>query len=91
MTPGKLRVLIVAQLVTITVAAGAIGWVLIKANGERMGARRDACVLIVGLARAAAGNSPKALAAANAYIDRTQLHDCNAYAQDPTAKPGGKP
>jgi hypothetical protein len=47
----------------------------------RRDAARDSCTLIVGLARAAAGHDAKALKAANVYIARTPLHDCNTYAR----------
>lgn len=86
MSRDRVAILIAAQIVTLILGLGLLAFVVAQGGQERIGARRDSCVLIVGLARAAAGNSPRALAAANAYIARTQLHDCNAYAHHPTVR-----
>lgn len=80
MSPKKLRLLIAAQILAFLIGIGALINTVHVSEADRIGARRDTCELIVGLARAAAGKSPKALAAANTYIASTQLHDCNAYA-----------
>lgn len=83
-----MRVLIVVQIVTLIIGLGAIYLTVKASESDRIGARRDTCELIVGLARAAAGTSAKAERAANAYIARTPLRDCNAYAHQ---QPGRKP
>jgi hypothetical protein len=48
---------------------------------SRRDAARDSCYLLRGLVTAATTQAPAQRAASNAYIARTQLHNCNGYAR----------
>lgn len=73
------RIAVVQLIVAVAAVAVLIAAILVAENA-RHEAARDSCTLIVGLARAAAGTSQRALTQANAYIAHTQLRDCGVYA-----------
>lgn len=77
----KIKTLIAMQLVTLIVGLGGLIVAVVGEHTSRINARRDTCHLIVGLVTAATSKSPAASRAAQAYVDRTPLRDCNRYAQ----------
>lgn len=82
----KLGILLAAHLVTLLIAATAVGIALASINTERNTARYDSCRLLRGLVVAAAPNA-KVRKRATAYIDRTPLRNCHAYANRSTGLP----
>ncbi len=70
----------VVQIAVALAAVAVLVAAIVVANDARHNAAHDSCVLITGLARAAAGGNPEALTKANAYISHTKLRDCGGYA-----------
>lgn len=76
---GGLRLLVVAQIVLNVIAVVAAVVAIQDATSSRRAAARDSCELLLGLVHSAA--PPSRSAAVRAYVDRTPLHNCNAYAR----------
>jgi hypothetical protein len=82
---GRLgAVLRVTQIVTSVIAIVALSFAiaaLTETTHSRRESARDSCQLLRGLVYAATTKAPAQRTAAAAYIARTPLHDCNAYAR----------
>lgn len=75
-----LVLLVAGQLVgLVALVIAIIG--LENSLGNRRVAARDSCRLLVGLVHAATTDAPNQRTAAQLYIKRTPLRDCNFYAR----------
>lgn len=77
-------ILEVAQVVTFAGIVVVMVIAIMALNGTtsaRRDSARDSCRLLLGLVHAATSNAPMQRAAANAYVHRTPLHDCQLYAR----------
>lgn len=82
------EILELLSVVTAVIAIAAFTLAIVDLEGSAAGVRtsrqdsaRDSCQLLRGLVYAATNGNPDGRTAANAYIHRTSLRDCNSYAR----------